>query len=110
MMLNYSYFMRLVYGRLTGEGPPQDKDTGEAQVSASQQGMELIRESVLVFHGILIGSDSPMIVFEGYTVEKALHPTPHNVKPKRNIRERSKRGGCRQVWNHGSHVSVRKER
>ena len=48
-MLNYFYFMRLFYGRLTGEGPPQDKDMGEAQVSASQQGMEFIHESVLAF-------------------------------------------------------------
>lgn len=56
---------------------PQDKDTGDAQVSASQQGMKFMLESVLVFHGILIGSDSPVIVFEGYTVEKVLHSTPH---------------------------------
>ena len=104
LLLLYETCLRQVDRR---SSTAQDKDMGGAQVSASQQGMEFMRESALVFHGILIGSDSPTIVFEGYTVEKALHPTPHNAKPKWNIRECAKRGGCRQVWSYGSCVSVR---
>lgn len=52
MMLNYSSFMRLIYGRFRKKYTPKDKDIGDAQVSASQQGMRFMCESVLVFHRI----------------------------------------------------------
>lgn len=93
--------MRLIYGRLT-EGTPWNTKIGDAQVSAAQQGMKFMWESVLFFHRIWVGSSSPVIDFEVYKVEKALLPsTLHNVKSKGNFKKMQKRG-----WGAGMNGSM----
>lgn len=48
LLFLYETYLRQVQEKYT----PKDKDIGDAQVSASQQGMRFMCESVLVFHRI----------------------------------------------------------